>query len=247
MASACTVIRSLRLSARSAIVPAHAPSTRTGRNWQAVRMPRAMPESVSCRTSSVWATIVSHVPVCEISWPPKNSLKLRTFSELNVSSEKPLEALPHDATVPARRSSTSSAAARRARSSGVELGDAHGEEGVLAGPGRGEHGLAGRGRSGQHAATVDGIDAALDQAEDLEPLDDLRHARRRDVLGVGEGAERQWAFAADGGEGGDLRRGEPEVGLLAQDAGQAVGAQTEAGGDLGAVQRRNRGGDRRGR
>src|SRR4051794_35511082 len=44
-----------------------------------------MPESVSFSTSRVWAIMVSQVPVCEISWPKKNSRKLRMCSERNVS------------------------------------------------------------------------------------------------------------------------------------------------------------------
>ena len=44
-----------------------------------------MPESVRRSTSRVWATIVSHVPVWETSWPRKKSRKLRIRSERKVS------------------------------------------------------------------------------------------------------------------------------------------------------------------
>ena len=58
---------SRRLSERSAITPAHAESRRIGPNWHAVSSPTTKPLSVSLRTSSVSATIVSQFPVFEIS------------------------------------------------------------------------------------------------------------------------------------------------------------------------------------
>ena len=36
-----------------------------------------MPLSVSFRTSSVWVTSVSQLPICEMPWPKKNRRKLR--------------------------------------------------------------------------------------------------------------------------------------------------------------------------
>jgi hypothetical protein len=49
------------------MTPAQADSRRIGPNWQAVSSPTAKPLSVSLRTSSVSATIVSQLPVFEIS------------------------------------------------------------------------------------------------------------------------------------------------------------------------------------
>ena len=66
MAHDWTIISSLRLSERSATRPAQGPMTQHRPNWQAARMPRAMPLSVRCSTSSVWATIVSQLPIWEI-------------------------------------------------------------------------------------------------------------------------------------------------------------------------------------
>ena len=70
--------------------------------------PSATPLSVSLRTSSVWATSVSQLPICEMSWPPKNSRKLRTRGRRNVSRVAFLSRIK---TVPSR----SGVRARRAR------------------------------------------------------------------------------------------------------------------------------------
>ena len=86
MARLWTSSSSLRLSERSATRPAKGPSTSTGPNWATASMPRATPLSVSFRTSSVWATRVSQLPIWEMSWPPKNSRKLRTCSDRKVSA-----------------------------------------------------------------------------------------------------------------------------------------------------------------
>ena len=68
MAMYCTTMSSRRLSERSAIRPAQAPSTSTGANWQAASTPTAIPLLfVSFRTSRVSAIIVSQLPTCEIS------------------------------------------------------------------------------------------------------------------------------------------------------------------------------------
>ena len=67
IAIVCTIMSSLRLSDRSAIRPAHAPSSSTGANWHAVSTPTARPLPVRRRTSRVCATIVSQLPICEIS------------------------------------------------------------------------------------------------------------------------------------------------------------------------------------
>ena len=84
MANACTIIRSRRLSLRSAIRPAQAPNSRTGANWQPVSSPTIRPLLVSFRTSSVWAIRVSQLPTWLMICPEKNSRKLRYLSELNV-------------------------------------------------------------------------------------------------------------------------------------------------------------------
>ena len=94
-ANDCTIarlwmmMRSRRLSDRSAITPAHAPNSSTGRNWHAVMIPTATPLWVMCRTSSVWATSVIQLPAWEIVWPSKNSRKLRTCSDRNVACARP--------------------------------------------------------------------------------------------------------------------------------------------------------------
>lgn len=85
MAKTCTPISSLRLSDRSAMSPAQAPSSSTGPNWQAVSRPTASPLPVIFRTSSVWAIIVSQLPTWEMSWPLKKRRKLRTPREEKVS------------------------------------------------------------------------------------------------------------------------------------------------------------------
>ena len=85
MAAAWRTVSILRLSDRSAMAPAHAPSRSIGPNWNAMSRPRATPESVSFRTSSVWVTIVSQLPVWLTSWPPKNRRKLRWWRERKVS------------------------------------------------------------------------------------------------------------------------------------------------------------------
>ena len=76
------------MSERSATSPDQAPRSRSGANWQAVRMPSARPPSVSFRTSSVWAIIVSQLPTWEMSWPPKNNRKFRVRRERKVFSVK---------------------------------------------------------------------------------------------------------------------------------------------------------------
>ena len=53
----------------------------------------------------------------------------------------------------------------------------------------------------------------------------------RHVLVLGQGAEGHGPVDLDGGEGGELARGQAGVGLAAQDAGQAGGAEAQPGGD----------------
>ncbi len=83
---------SLRLSERSATSPAHGPSTSSGANWVAASRPRATPLPVRRSTSRVWATIVSQLPTCEISCPPKKSRKLRVWSETEGLARDPADA-----------------------------------------------------------------------------------------------------------------------------------------------------------
>ena len=89
IATNCTMTSSLRLSERSAMRPAQAPRNSTGPNWQAARMPTARPLSVRCSTNNVIAIMVSQLPTCEMSWPPKNSRKLRYDIDRNVSCAAP--------------------------------------------------------------------------------------------------------------------------------------------------------------
>ena len=102
----------------------------TGPNWQAASSPRARPLSVSRSTSSVWATIVSQLPTWEISWPPKNSRKLRTRSDRNVS----LVARPRALTGRASRDSLEDVegVGQTVELSAAEARDAPGEPDVLA-------------------------------------------------------------------------------------------------------------------
>ena len=62
---------SLRLSTASATDPVHAPSTSTGTVCSATVTPSALPLELSVRTSHACATVCSHVPGTEISWPEK--------------------------------------------------------------------------------------------------------------------------------------------------------------------------------
>jgi hypothetical protein len=76
--------RSRRLSERSAIAPAHADSSRIGPNWKPARIPTPNPLPVILSTSRVRATLVSQLPVLEISCPTKKSRKLRLRRARNV-------------------------------------------------------------------------------------------------------------------------------------------------------------------
>ena len=72
------------MSDRSATAPAQADSSRIGPNWKPARMPTLNPLPVSLSTSRVRATLVSQLPVLEISCPMKNSRKLRFRRARNV-------------------------------------------------------------------------------------------------------------------------------------------------------------------
>ena len=67
------------------MAPAHADRKRIGPNWQAVMIPTATPLPVIVSTSRMRATVVSQLPEFEISWPMKNSLKLRFLKEIKVT------------------------------------------------------------------------------------------------------------------------------------------------------------------
>jgi hypothetical protein len=62
---------SLRLSTASATDPVQAPSTSTGTVCSATVTPSALPLELSVRTSQACATVCSHVPGTETSWPEK--------------------------------------------------------------------------------------------------------------------------------------------------------------------------------
>src|SRR5438045_3236665 len=74
---ACVNFSSRSLFERSATRPANGESTRMGPNWHAATKPTATPLLVRWSTNRVRATSVSQLPVLEISWPMKNSRKLR--------------------------------------------------------------------------------------------------------------------------------------------------------------------------
>ena len=65
--------RRYRLSTLSAIAPAQAVRRSIGPYWNAASSPTAKPLPVIFRTSSVSATLVSQLPVVEISCPVKYS------------------------------------------------------------------------------------------------------------------------------------------------------------------------------
>ena len=70
-AATWVMIRMRRVSKRSTITPPMGPRNVTGRNWQAVTMPRTVLDPVSWRTSQPWATVCIHVPAIDTAWPPK--------------------------------------------------------------------------------------------------------------------------------------------------------------------------------
>jgi hypothetical protein len=65
----CVTIRIRRLGRRSASSPAQAPSSSIGPNCSAVVRPSETPLPVSSSTSHSSATVWTHVPVSETSWP----------------------------------------------------------------------------------------------------------------------------------------------------------------------------------
>src|SRR5919112_4607654 len=75
---------SRRLSDRSATAPAQADSISIGPNWKPARIPTPSPLPVILSTSRVRATLVSQLPVLEISCPTKKSRKLRFRRARNV-------------------------------------------------------------------------------------------------------------------------------------------------------------------
>ncbi len=64
-------MRIRRLSVRSAIVPAQAPSTRSGRNCNATTIPRPVESPVSCNTIHPTAVVWTQVPMTESTCPTK--------------------------------------------------------------------------------------------------------------------------------------------------------------------------------
>src|SRR5918995_544548 len=79
--AACVPIIMRWRSTRTAITPAHAPTSRIGRDSGAV----AMPMPVTSSTTQVMATDCIPVPAWLTSWPPKNRRKLRLPKERKVS------------------------------------------------------------------------------------------------------------------------------------------------------------------
>src|ERR671910_2078499 len=83
--AACVPIIMRWRSTRSAITPAHAPTSRSGGNSAGVTRPGATPLPVMSSTAQVMATDCIHVPAWLTSWPPKNRRKLRLPKERKVS------------------------------------------------------------------------------------------------------------------------------------------------------------------
>ena len=81
-----------------------------------------------------------------------------------------------------------------------------------------------------------GVGLARDEAVVLELGHDPGDARRRDLLVLGQRAERDGPVALDAGERRQLARGEAGVGLLAEPAGQSGGADPQpAASDAASV------------
>ena len=218
------------MSERSAMSPAHAPISRTGPNWAAARKPIATPLSVSFRTSSVNATIVSQLPICEISWPLKKRRKLRTCSDWNVSLTPRRSLSLHRGSV-VSASRVSSASARRARSSSPRSVQAGREPLGLPAPGRAEQVATLRRDDDPRDAPVGRIGLAGQEAVRLELGHDARDAWRRHLLVVGEGAEGQRPVTLDRGQRRELARREAGLGLLAEPAGETGRTEPEPARD----------------
>ena len=71
--TACTTKIVWRFGSASASTPPNRPKTMTGTNCAAATTPSQNASLVSSRTSQAWATCCIHVPISEMSWPPKNS------------------------------------------------------------------------------------------------------------------------------------------------------------------------------
>ena len=215
-----------------------APSTSTGPNWAAASSPRAMPLSVRCSTSSVWATSVIQLPTCEMSWPPKKRRKLRTCSDRKVSRVGDAERRHGRPSCVARSSRTSRASARRRRWSRSSSSRRSASQAFLRW--RSSASRASPASVVTHArdAAVVGVGLAEHEAVGLELGDDPGDGGGGDPLVLGQRAEGERAVAVDGGEGRELAGREAGVGLLAEPAGQAGGAQAQAGSDFDVVHAR---------
>ena len=77
-------MRIFRFAKRSAIMPAHGPRNRDGRNCSATVMPTAVTEPESWSTSQSWAIRCIQSAITAMKCPIAKMRKLRTFSEMKV-------------------------------------------------------------------------------------------------------------------------------------------------------------------
>src|ERR671912_523066 len=169
--AACVPIIMRWRSTRSAITPAHAPTSRIGRNSAAVTRPRATPLPVMSSTTQVMATDCIHVPAWLTSWPPKNRRKLRLPKDRKVSC-------------PATRSRSVMSAARDRSTEGALASRATVGYGGVAPEDARSWSSGHHGGSGQVLEHVDGVAEAADSIgpELVEPRGEKRVAAFAAVL-----------------------------------------------------------------
>ena len=226
MANVCTQSSSRRFSDRSATRPAKAPMNSTGPNCAAASSPRAKPLSVSFSTRSVCAISVSQLPTCEMSWPVKKRRKLRTRREWKVSPlmrrRRVIGRSPET-----RASRTSSAAASCSRSPGPSSRMRPVSQAVLRWRESSRRARPASVSGDPDEAPIARIHGPRHQADRFELGHDLGDRGRRHLLVVGQRPEGERSLPLDDRERGQLARGEPGIGLLAQPAGEAGGAQPQ--------------------
>ena len=110
---------------------------------------------------------------------------------------------------------------------GTELPDAAGEPGRLALAGVLEEGSAGIRQGDPDEAPIAGVHRPRHQADRLQLGHDLGDRGRRHLLVVGQRPEGERSLPLDDRERGQLAGGEPGIGLLAQPASEAGGAQPQ--------------------
>ena len=247
MASDCTMSSSRRLSERSAMTPAHAPSTSIGRNSHAATKPTATPLSVSLRTSSVSPTRVSQLPICETSWPGEEQPEVadahRAEDVVRAADHAPLRLVADGTGVHLRiatsgattRSMSSAAACKHASSSGVKPSSRAASHVVrrCRDSARWTRPVFGELDPGHAPIVV--VDAPLREPRVDELGRDLRDRRRRHLLGGRELAEGERTVARDRDERRHHRGRQLGAVVLPQDAVQPCRRDPQMAGDLDRV------------